>query len=34
MMFWTLVSIGVFAIVVATVIGIALFMARQTRNFD
>jgi len=32
--FWTLVGIGIFAIVVITVVGIATLMVRQTKDFD
>jgi hypothetical protein len=34
MMFWTLVGIGLFAILAVTIVGIALLMARQTKDFD
>ena len=34
MMLWTLFGIAVFIIVVVTVVGIAMLMVRQTKDFD
>lgn len=34
MMFWIIVGIGVFAVALCTVVGIAILMANKRSNFD